>query len=451
METEEKPESYQSQVKKFFKRNYFLHSMEGGVYMTGIAFIDPNTILPRMVQYFNGPDWLISLIPTMMYFGFGVPPLFTAHKVEQMGRVKSYLLGYSFFQRLPFLIAALGLFFFASGYVQLVLALIVLAPLFSGLAGGFCVTPWQELVAKTIPENRRSSLFAIRFIIFAISGILAGGIISTLLKEFPGATGFGFLHLIASSLIFMSFLILTLIREFEQPPRSKAASPQLKANLKKMMLLVGQDRQLSNYLLTISTLNGIFIMSPFLAIDALKNLNQPDSFIGILVTVQMVGAIVGNIFSGYLGDKFGGKSVMLFNRWLFIILCVWASLGKSELAIMVIFFLFGAAFYGNQVGTATLNLEISPYERRSTYLAVISFFNSISIPIFSVISILVWNLSQNFAILLWITIISLIISIVFLFKIREPRHSTTPLSGQYHFKFRLFFLRNLFRALRFNR
>jgi MFS family permease len=451
METEEKPESYQSQVTKHFKKNYLLHSIEGGVYMTGIAFIDPNTILPRIVQFFNGPDWLISLIPTMMYFGFGVPPLFTAHKVEKMGRVKSYLLGFGVFQRLPFLLAALGLFFLAGGYVTLLLGIIVLAPLFSGLAGGFCVTPWQELVAKTIPENRRSSLFAIRFIIFAISGIVAGGIITTLLNKFPGANGFGYLHLIASVFIFVSYLVLSLIREVEQPPRTNGNSVALKDNLQNMLKLIGQDRQLSNYLLTISTLNGIFIMSPFLAIIALKSLNRPDSFIGILITAQMIGAIVGNIFSGYLGDKLGGKSVMLFNRWIFIVLCIWASISISEQSVIAIFFLFGAAFYGNQVGTATLNLEISPYERRSTYLAIIAFFGSLSIPIFSIISILVWTFFQNFTILLFITIISLGLSIAFLLKIREPRRRTTRLSGRFRFRPRLFFLKNLAKAFHYNR
>lgn len=451
METEEKPESFQSQVKKYLKKNYFLHSIEGGVYMTGTAFIDPNTILPRIVQYFNGPDWLICLIPTMMYFGFGVPPIFTAHKIEKMRRVKSYILTCGIFQRLPYVFAALGLFFLAGDYITFVLGLIVLAPFFSGLAGGFCVTPWQELVAKTIPENRRSSLFAIRFIIFAILGILAGGIITTLLNRYPGANGFGILHIIASILIFISFLVLSLINEVEQPPRTHIAAIALKDNLINMLKLIRQDRQLLNYLITISTLNGIYIMSPFLAIDALKSLNKPDSFIGILITAQMIGAIVGNIFSGYLGDKLGGKSVMLFNRWLFIILCIWASISKSEQSIIAIFFLFGAAFYGNQVGTATLNLEISPYERRSTYLAIIAFFSSILIPVFSIISIIVWNLSQNFIVLLWITIITLGISIIFLLKIREPRHSTTQLNGRYRFKSRQFLLKNLAKAFHYNR
>lgn len=413
----------QSNVFRYFLRNYVLHSLEGGFYLGGIAFIAFETILPRMVEFLQGPVWIVSLMPALSYLGFNFPPILTAHKIDKLNSVKPLLMITGFFQRSMFLFAGLALIFFSTEQRILSLIAVVLAPLFSGLIGGVSMTAWNELVAKTIPENRRSSLFSVRYIISSIIGIIAGGIIASVLGKWPGAKGFGILHIITFGLVMASYLLFSFLKETTTEAKHQEQDITLGKNLKLMVKLIRTDRQLRCYLLTHSISNGFYIVMPFMTIFTLRVLNQPDCFMGYLVTAQMIGGITGNIVTGYLGDRLGGKAVMIFFRIIFILVCAWMAIAGSEWIFLVNFFLLGAAFFAYQVGHSTLSIEICPYQKRATYLAIIAFFNAISMVFFSVISGLLWKWTGSFYLLVISTIIMLLISTYYLLKIKEPRHN----------------------------
>ena len=301
-------EVYNPELKQYFGRNYLMHSLEGGFIIGGMTFVSAETVLPRLVEFLNGPAWLISLMPIMLALGFCLPPVFTAHRVEKLNRMKPFIMATSIFQRIPFLIAGLVLLLSVRQDAFLALLAIVLAPFLAGLAGGLGMTAWQELIIKTIPENRRASLFAIRMIISAGFGIAAGGIISQILGQYPGIRGYGILYCIAFGFMMLSYAAFSLVRETNLPQRTVNHAKSLKQNLREMPGLIRSNRRFQYYLWALAAMNGLYVMLPFLTIHALRVLKKPDSFMGILVTTQMVGGIAGNILTGYLGDRFGGKT-----------------------------------------------------------------------------------------------------------------------------------------------
>ena len=414
-------ETYRSEVKQFLSRNYLFHAIEGGFISGGMAFVSTNTILPRLVEILSGPAWMISLMPILMTLGYFFPPILTAHRVEKLEWVKPFVMLTAVFQRLPFLVAGLVLMFWGGQYKFLALSVIILAPLLSGLAGGFSMTAWQELVIKTIPENRRSSLFASRQILSAGIGMAAGGVITSILNQDSGIEGYGILHLITFGFMILSFIFFAMVHETDLPQQFETKPVTLKENLRQMPQLLKQVPHFQNYLITRSLMNGIFIMIPFMAIHALRVLNRPDSFMGYLVTAQMAGAISGNMIAGYLGDRFGGKIPMLLSRFLFSITSLWAAFTQQEWAFLSIFFFYGFAHFLNQVGASTMNLEICPVKRRPTYLAIIAFFSAATMLGVSLLSAILWKIWETFAILAIVTLVSQILSIHFLRRIPEPR------------------------------
>ncbi|MBN1351892.1 MFS transporter [candidate division KSB1 bacterium] len=419
--TEHSLEAGQSELRQFLGRNYLVHSIEGGLYIGGLAFIAANTVLPRMVEILHGPAWVVSLMPIMMALGFGFPPILTAHRIEKLQRMKPIVMVTGVFQRLPFLFAALGLMMLTEQYRILALIIAVFAPFISGAVGGLSVTAWQELIIKTIPTNRRSSLFATRLIISTSIGLAAGGTIAAILDDYPGTYGYGILFLIAFGFSVISYAIFSLVRETNFPMRNMLSKVNLRENLRKMPGIIKQDRQFRYFLVSRTLINGIFIVMPFMAIHALRVLEKPDSFLGNLVAAQMAGGIIGNIIAGVLGDRSGGKIVMRLSTMLFILVSVWSAVANTEWVFMAIFFLFGTAAYANDIGIVTLTLEICPVEKRSTYLALIAFVN---LPVqlgCSLVSAVAWTLTQNLPLLSLFTIVFLVLSTIFLAQLQEPR------------------------------
>jgi len=414
-------ESCKAETYQYLGRNYFLHAIEGGLYMGGMTFVAANTILPRMVECLNGPAWVVSLMPVIMGIGFSLPPLFTAHKIEKLQWVKPLVMVTGLFQRLPILLTALALLFLSETNHTLALASIVIAPFLSGLIGGFGATAWQELLIKTIPENRRSSLIAMRLVISTCMGIGAGAFITAILDEHPGTYGYGILHLIAFSFTLISYFLFGLVRETTNPPRNFEKNSGLIQNLKEIPHIIKRDHQFQFYLFSRAWNNGIYIMMPFLAIYAMRTLAKPDSFLGFLVTAQMAGGILGNILAGILGDRHGGKIVMLLSNLLYIALCIGAALARTEVAFLAIFFSMGTAFYANQVGMATLGFEICPFNKRSTYLSIISFISLPTQLFVSFLSATVWETTSHFPLLAMLSVLALTFSTLYLMRIIEPR------------------------------
>ncbi len=405
----------------FFRRNLFLHSAEGGLYMGGMAFVAGDTVLPALIDSLGGPAWLISLMPVMGSLGFVLPPIFTAHLIQKMPMVKPIVTLTGTIQRLPYLVSGLALLWLSGSFPLAALAAVALAPFLSGAAGGLTVTAWQELVAKTIPSHRLSSLWAIRNSIGALMGITGGGVIAAILHRYPGPTGFAYLHLITFACLAVSFGFFTFIRETGPSQHAKAKALSFRENVQSMPALVRGDPQLRNFIITRALINGIYIAIPFLAIHALHTTGKPQSHIGFLITVQMIGGITGNLLAGFLGDRFGGKKAVGTG----IAACLLAFLlpigGKSEILFLLIFFLLGVSVNCVLVGLGTLSFEIAHPPRRSTYFALMSVINFPTMLLASGIATLLRSTNQSFTLMCALSLLCLAFSAVFLLRIENPR------------------------------
>ena len=411
------------QVQKYFWRNYIANSIEGGIYIGGMAFLSAESMMPAMVKSLGGPSWLISLTPMMMMLGCVWPPLFTAHVVERLERVKPFAVVSGLFQRLPYLLAALALFFLVDTHPRIVLAVVALAPFVSGLMLGIGMGAWTELVSKVIPEERRASLWAIRYIITALIGVGAGGFIRYVLAAHPGAVGYGILHAVAFGFLMVSFAVFCLIHETPRPKHLPVVERGLGENLRSLPQIVATDARLRRFIIARILRTGLFVMIPFLAIHALEMSGRGEAFLGNLVAAQMIGGIVGNLLAGYLGDRYGGKCVVVLARSLLVVVCLGAAANTSATGFIALFLVLGLAQYADKVGQWTLAVEICPADRRPTYISLLM---TVSLPGMLVAMGLstwihdAWGLFHPAAL---VSAAALALSVVFILGVSEPRRT----------------------------
>lgn len=407
-------------MRRHFWRNYLAHSIEGGLASGGMAFIAADTIAPPLIKSLGGPTWLISLTPVLFTLGIMIPPLFTAHKLERLQQFKPLVLGTALLGRLLFLIAGLILLLISPQGAGLAIVVVVGAQFLAGLCNGTTLSAWQGLVAKTVPHDRLSSMWAARYTISTLLGILAGGVVAVVLAKNPGLSGFGMLYLIAFGFGIGSAIAFSFIYE-PKLPVSNVETRSLVENLRRVPGLVRNDRRLSNYILSSALMNGSMIMIPFMSIHSLQVTGMSASFLGLLVSAQMVGAIGGNVIAGLFGNRNGGIAPMFIGRVLFIVTCLGAMLAHAQWQVLAVFVLYGMSSSCNLIGSSTMNITLSPSHDRTTYLSIIS---AVTIPcmlIASALSTVVWNGTQSFSVLGIAALGSVALSTYFLLKIGSGR------------------------------
>lgn len=422
-----------SEVDRYFRRNYLFHGIEGGLYIGGMAFVSPQTVLPRMVQELGGSNWLVAFTPVLMMLGFTAPGIFVVHRIQRLERLHRFILAFGLIQRLPYLVAGLLLVAGVTGRVGVIA--VSVTPLLSGLAGGFSVVAWIEFVARCIPERRRASLWAVRFVLAGFIGLFAGKVVERVLSSYSTTKACGVLHLAAFAFMMGSYFIFASTRE-PRAERPQSAQPHAwSAFIRAVVPKILADASARRYVMTRILLNAVFLVLPFLGIHTLGKLHRPDAFLGTLLGAQMAGNLVGNMLGGPLGDRLGARRPMLLGLAGYALLCLWAPFASTEGEFITLFALLGLSLALQQVAVPSLDLAISPDYRIATQ-AVLGISNLLGIVVFSVVAGLVRSQTTDLSRLSFPAFVALSIAGWFLWRVRDPNttgSSTGPsitLDGQ---------------------
>lgn len=405
---------------RHFRFNFAVHVVEGGLFMGGLNFVAPVTVLPAMVENLGAAAWLIALAPCLFSIGALAPGVFVAPWIESLARMKPLILVMAFFQRLSYLVAGL-LLVWGEPSDGLALSLVIAAPLLCGFLGGLTLPAWQEFVSRTVPANRRSSLWALRFLFHACIGVMAGIVVERVLGENPGLREYGWLHLILFAFLAGSYVVFCASREAVLPPKRAAASSRPWTLVKSIPATLRADKIFRQFLITKVAFHWVFFVIPFMGVHALQTTGRGPGFLGVLLSWQMGGMVLGNLVAGYLGDRKGGRAVLLVGHLLLLGLCLlypWMETGTSFIAMFVLFGL-GLAF--TNVGGQTMDLEISPVHRRVSSFALIGWANLLGILMASVIAGQLRAAGCHIHVLAALAVSGISLAILLLWNIPEPR------------------------------
>ena len=350
--------------------NYRLHIIEGGALIGALGAINANTVGTSLVESLGGSAWMVALMPLASTLGFAVGPILNAHRLDRQSQFLPALRRWLPLSRLP--ICGIAVVLWVCGSSALSLWSVLLCTISYGIIGGLSVGAWQQLILRTVRPERRSALFAVRYLASNVVGLGVAALVSPILSRWPGTDGYAILHLIAFAGAMFAYRVLMAVRE-----PSGGAGPALEQrsfleNLRSVPALFAADRRLPSYLWSVALVNSQYLLMGFLAVHAIETLQQPHSYVGVLTSAQMVGAVAGTFAAARASRLCRSWTLLVGARVVLLAVALGALLATGDYAFRVLFALYGAATWVNLTGHNTLTLELLPPARRSTVLAVFS-------------------------------------------------------------------------------
>ena len=359
----------QHQIERNYRWNFLVNSLDGASFWFGMSFMSATIVLPLFVSHFTDSPLLIGLISFINTAGPLLPQMFVANSVERAPRKKFFPVTIGFFlERIPiFLMAPMAYFLARSQPILTLVAFFVLYGWF-GFGGGVIGVGWQDMIAKIIPVEKRGRFFGITNFVGNGSGVLGAVALPFVLDRFGFPLGYALAFTIASVLVFLSWVFLSLTRE-PAVPSSKPAVSQLDY-VRSLRDVLRKDRNFEMYLLTAIVFSLSGMATGFLAVDAVHRWNLPDAEASGFTIALQIGLAVANLFFGFLADRKGHKLSLEICVVLSVVLLALAIVAPSPLWFFAVFFLRGAVTAGTFISGISIVYEFTDAENRPTYIGL---------------------------------------------------------------------------------
>ena len=374
------PES--SRAKKNFR-----HISGGGIFFQGgAAAIDTTTIVATLVHGLTGSALAVGAAAAIQRYGWLFPQIFVAYLAQsRVRRMGFYKLGA--FGRAGCL-AALATLLAAAGALPhgLLVGLFFVLWIAYSFIGGIVAVPYNDIVGRSIPSERRSRMLAIRF--FG-GGILALAVAAAAhyflnLEGLPFPTGYAVIVALGAVLMLVSSLSFIATDESDATLPARPSRGFVDFLAAGVAVFRGDER--FRLFIYAQWLGGAVTMAfPFYILQATA-LTGGVADVAFLLGASTVGALASNALWGWWGDRHGKRSLFegvtllrVAPPVLILVLAAQGGLGGLPVlpGLALVFLLMGALGNGITIAMLGYLMEISPDDRRPAYSG---YFNAMVAP-----------------------------------------------------------------------
>ena len=355
-------------ARRYVHHNVVALGIDFGLFVVGLSFASQSTILPAFVAHLGASNPIIGAIPALMTLGWNLPSLFAAGYTESLAQKLPFVLRYTIWERLPFLVLAAVAFFVARPAPDLALAVTLAMLLTITSAGGLLMPAWMDIVGRAVPVGLRGRFFAVSSLLGGAGGLLGSILTAWVLARLAAPVGYGVCFLLAALFMGLSYVALAQVRE----PRGAAveAAP-LGAYLRRVGRVLRTDHNLAWYLLARGLGFVGMMASGFYTVYALRRFGAPDWAVGVFTTALVVGQMGGNLVLGSIADRFG-HLVPLMIGMATLLLANAAAISAPTLQVFTLVFLLqGVQLAAANVSGLNVLLEFAPEPAaRPTYVGL---------------------------------------------------------------------------------
>lgn len=403
------------------RQNVVANIIDGAMYAFGISFVSLQVVVPVMVKHISGSDLAVGLVPVLWTAGFNFPQIFIANHAQRFPYKMRLFLQTALFQRIPWLLLAL-LSFFLLGWLSPAAGTIsfLFTYTLAAVAGSLCFPIWFDLIAKLTPVDLRGRLFAARNLLGGLLGILAGLVVERVLAEIAYPLSYGILFTLAFVFMSVSYWALTRLREEDTSPVAEQVHT---ADYYRSLpgILKGQ-KNFRNFLISDALLLAATMAGAFYAVHAIEKFSLSDSSAGLFTVMIMWSTIVGNMFFGYIADRYGHKVNLVLAAASTALSCFVALVAPDQGLYLIVF--VGMAFQIGLSGISRLSIvaELCSEEERPTYVALT---NLVTSP-FILFGVLAGGIATRFgydAVFLIACLLAIASALWMAFKVEEPREA----------------------------
>jgi MFS family permease len=364
------------------RRNFALGIVNGGMFIFAEALMSIDTVLTWFVQQLGGSNFLIGLVGPLRDAGWFLPQLFISHRLQREPLKQPMYRRAAVVRMVAWLVWTLAVFVLA-GNPSLMLLVFFTAYAINSLASGFAGLPFMEIVAKTIPPNRRGIYFGARMFAGGLLSLLAGVLVGVMLAEtnptpFPQNVGVLFVISFVSAAVGLT--AFGVVKE----PRSEVRDDGITfaAHLQRAVRLPRHNRNLRYMLLARVAILLSYVAAPFFSIYSINVLGALPSIIGVYLIARTITALAINPVWSLLSDRRGNKLVMQLATACGVVMLLWVVLTPlvSQAAgisadirtylFVPVFALMGIYETGVGIGAVNLTLEVAPANDRAIYIGL---------------------------------------------------------------------------------
>ncbi len=351
---------------------YYAVMIDGTFFFTAMAFVAPATVIPAFAKELGASPWIIGLAPTLYNLGWMLPQLFSARYVQRLTRRKPYFLTMAATQRLFYLLIAALVWLIPKDKPQLLLTSFLSCYLLSSVFDGIGTPAWMELVASSIPERKRGSLFAARTFISCICGLAAGWLTSLTLNRFPFPSNFGFLFLwaflcFATGWGVFAYLAYELPMEKQNQPKAGLGN-----YLRQIPVILKGDHDFLRYVAGVMLLLMGQVGLAFLSVHQLERLALPASYVGYFTVSMTAGQMLASLFAGRLADAKGHKINMQLSCTAMGLAAILSLLPPSLALAVLSFAAVGISNTTHSVSRLPIVMEFASEGFRSVYAGIVN-------------------------------------------------------------------------------
>lgn len=294
--------------KQEVRRSFALNVLNGAAFQFAERLIDPPLVLTWFVAELTSSNLLRGLVVPLSTAGWFLPQILMSGRLQSMERkMPGYTLT-AVIRVVAWSILAATVWLVNEPLVLLVsfFALYTIARLTSGLGG----LSFFDVTAKTVPAERRGSLFAWRQFLGGLLGLGAGWIVKQVVNSptlpFPRDFGLLFgLYVLVTGPAMAAFVAI------HEPPGSNRHRPvTLRQQLKRAFQALGADRVYRRHTAARLTLALADLALPFYLIYAKEVLGASDGMLGIYLATRVAAQLASNLLWGRLSDRRGNRLAM---------------------------------------------------------------------------------------------------------------------------------------------
>ena len=353
------------------RHNVLTLGADYALFIVALAFASPSTILPAFAAWLGAPNVVIGAIPAVMTLGWFVPGLFAAAYTESLARKLPWLVKWTVWERVPFLVLAAAAYWLAESAPQLALLVLLAMLLVVTGVGGALMPAWMDLIGRAIPVVLRGRFFAVSHVAASVAGLGASALATQFLASYRPAAAYALCFLCGAACLGVSFVALLLVRE----PAASATRPHpgLGEYLKTMPALLRRDSNLVWFLAARALASAAGMGTAFYTVHALRAWQAPASSAGVFTAVLLGGTIVGTLALGWVADHAGHRLVIMAGVAAAMVGNV-VALGATSLDVFtVVFALTGVQQAAVTVSNMNVVLEFAPApEEQPTYLGLVT-------------------------------------------------------------------------------
>ncbi len=379
---------------EFSKKNFTLGVLNGIFYHFSEAFRDRHFVMPVFILILTDSKIMVGVAAAIISAGWFLPQVFfTRWASTHQYKMPLYRVA-AFIRICTWILITITVCFIGKGPSILVSSIFFLFLFIAYGTGGLGGIPFMDIVAKSIPYERRSIFFAMRFILGGVVAFIAGFLVKFILSSkssisFPN----NFCILFCISAIFTTIALVTFFF-MKEPPSKLNHNHTASRNffLHSIKALLKDNNFIRFYIYRIFT--GFGLMSiPFIIPFGIEKLQIEKSDAGIYLAIASFLGILSNFIWQKISRKFGNKRVLLNTALLFslifglLILIFFLSnfnigtfwgLSISHVLFSLSAVLIMVTLFSDRMGYFNYLLDLAPEDSRSIY---VGFMNSLVTPI----------------------------------------------------------------------